>query len=318
MTVRSPGDIILQDALKHLKVDQSSFADAMGMNKASISRLLSGKAAITPEMALRLEAVLNEPAEYWLSLQASYDIEKLRQSASLPTDGLRQLEGIPCSTMSMDMLRDLFDKYRAASEVIPTEEIRAVCSQCGVDNMYYLMRRVDPDRKVFDYPYTAEERGRNALPVLEDTYDFCSDYFDDFFIADEHVFPGEFLDELEDLRKNGNRSHFYRGGYLVWNRKEKTHGYLIMKHVGNMAVPVMKDIAELNKRYGNVVAYACQGAQGCNDGLAITAVVQTVKELRSTPGIFAAIEETTEKWLRKSVKKKIRNRTFGDHCNNFA
>ena len=88
----SPGEVIQRDVLQRLKIDQATFAEAMGMSKASISRILSGKAAITPESALRLEAVLGQPAEYWLRLQVVHDLVKLRGDASFTTIGLKQLD----------------------------------------------------------------------------------------------------------------------------------------------------------------------------------------------------------------------------------
>lgn len=88
----SPGEVIQRDVLQRLKIDQATFADAMGMSKASISRILSGKASITPETALRLEAVLGKPAEYWLKLQVADDLLKLRGDGSFTTIGLKQID----------------------------------------------------------------------------------------------------------------------------------------------------------------------------------------------------------------------------------
>lgn len=88
----SPGEVIQRDVLQRLKIDQATFADAMGMSKASISRILSGKASITPETALRLEAVLGKPAEYWLKLQVADDLLKLRGDGSFTTIGLKKID----------------------------------------------------------------------------------------------------------------------------------------------------------------------------------------------------------------------------------
>jgi len=99
----SPGEVIQRDVLQRLKIDQATFADAMGMSKASISRILAGKSAITPETALRLEAVLGKPAEYWLKLQVADDLAKLRGDGSFTTIGLKKLD-IPVQCQDRDVL----------------------------------------------------------------------------------------------------------------------------------------------------------------------------------------------------------------------
>ena len=312
MTIKSPGEIIQQDALKHLKVDQSTFAGAMGMSPASISRILSGKASITPEAALRLEVVLNEPAEYWLSLQASYDLGKLRQAATFDSTGLKCLEKIPGATLAMDMLKDMFHKYRAKTAKIPLEEIREVCRVCGVDNMYQLMRRVDPDREVFDFHYSPGERGLHGLTLLDDAFDLCSDYFGDVFIEDHHHFPEEFVSAVLNKIKNDSNESIYRSGSLAWNKLESAHGYLVKKYVGNMAIPVEKDLAALNKRFSDVVCYSHVGLRGRPDVFVVTAFVRNIKDLGRVPEIYQALDAIAEKWNSTSVKNHKRDRTFGD------
>lgn len=312
MTIRTPGDVIQHDALKHLKIDQAAFADAMGMSRASISRILSGKAAITPESALRLEVVLNEPAEYWLGLQASYDMAKLRQAATVDTSALKCLEDIPGATLAMDMLRDMFHKYRAKTAKIPLEEIREVCRICDVDNMYRLMRRVDPGREVFDFPYSPGERGMHGLMQLDDAYEQCSDYFGEFFFSDDRPFPPDFVRAVRDKYSDRINESVFRSGYLAWNKQEGTHGYLVTVHVGNMSIPVEKDLLALSKRFDNMACYTSEGLNNGPERLSITAVVRTVKDLDRVPAIHKALKETAEKWHATSVKKLKRDRTFGD------
>lgn len=316
MTIKSPGDIIQQDALKHLKIDQSTFAEAMGMSKASISRMLSGKAAITTETAMRLEVVLNEPAEYWLGLQASYDVAKLKQAATFSKDGLKQLETIPGATLAMSMLTEIFHRYRLPSDKIPIDLLREVCDVCGVDNMFHLMRRVDPLREVFDYPYTPFERGIHGLVSMYDAFDFCSDYFGDLFISEEHSFPDDFLGEYTKNIESDSNSVF-RSGCLVWNKREGVHGYLVKKVVGSMAVPVEKDIEALRKRFSDVECFRYDD-KILRDRFAITAFVRTAKDFKRVPDIYKAFEETAEKWQKTSVKKGNRDRTFGDDSGAFV
>lgn len=63
-----PGDII-QEALDELNVSLREFARAMEIAPSTASRLLTGKAALTPEMAIKLSVVIGSSPEMWLNLQ---------------------------------------------------------------------------------------------------------------------------------------------------------------------------------------------------------------------------------------------------------
>ena len=49
------------------------------MARHTLSRVLHGHAAISPEMAIRLEKAGWSTAEFWLRLQAAYDLAQARQ-----------------------------------------------------------------------------------------------------------------------------------------------------------------------------------------------------------------------------------------------
>ena len=55
------------------------FSKRIGVTRVALSRVLNGKAAISPDMALRLADALGGSAESWLHLQANYDLWKERQ-----------------------------------------------------------------------------------------------------------------------------------------------------------------------------------------------------------------------------------------------
>lgn len=59
----------------------SETARRMGVTRQSLSRLLNGHAGISPSMALALESIGWSNAEFWMRVQASYDLaqEKLRR-----------------------------------------------------------------------------------------------------------------------------------------------------------------------------------------------------------------------------------------------
>ena len=62
--------------LAYYVVDRSitSVAQHLGVTRASLSRILNGRAGISADMALRLADAFDTEAEMWLRLQAQYDL----------------------------------------------------------------------------------------------------------------------------------------------------------------------------------------------------------------------------------------------------
>ena len=77
-----PGAII-QEALDELKVSLREFAKAMDIAPSTASRLLTEKAALTPEMAVKLAVVIGSSAEVWLKLQTVYSLAEVEKSVDV-------------------------------------------------------------------------------------------------------------------------------------------------------------------------------------------------------------------------------------------
>jgi len=86
--VSPPGETIA-DLLKELDWTQKDLAGRLGYSPKHVNQLVSGKAPVTEDTALRLERVLGSTANFWLSREARYrerlaresDREKLEQWA---------------------------------------------------------------------------------------------------------------------------------------------------------------------------------------------------------------------------------------------
>lgn len=74
-----PGPGIKEDCLDPLDLSVTEAARILGVARHTLSRLLNGRAAISPEMAIRLEKAGWSNAAFWLRLQASYDLAQARQ-----------------------------------------------------------------------------------------------------------------------------------------------------------------------------------------------------------------------------------------------
>ena len=57
----------------------SKAAEILKVRRATLSDLLHGKAALTPEMALRIEKAFGPDMNHLLRMQLAYDVAKTRQ-----------------------------------------------------------------------------------------------------------------------------------------------------------------------------------------------------------------------------------------------
>jgi HTH-type transcriptional regulator/antitoxin HigA len=65
---------IIKDELKARGMSQKELASRMDMQTSNLSRFLKGE-NITPAIAAKLEVALDIPAEFWLNLQAQYEVD---------------------------------------------------------------------------------------------------------------------------------------------------------------------------------------------------------------------------------------------------
>ena len=73
-----PGEILLEDVIKPTGITISQAADVLKVSRLTLSKILNGRGGITPNMALRIEAVFGGKADFWLRLQRTYDLEQER------------------------------------------------------------------------------------------------------------------------------------------------------------------------------------------------------------------------------------------------
>lgn len=74
--VSHPGEMVA-DLLAEMNVSARRFALNIGVTPATASRLLSGKTALTPALAIRISAALGSTPEFWMRLQNKYDLHQL-------------------------------------------------------------------------------------------------------------------------------------------------------------------------------------------------------------------------------------------------
>lgn len=77
-----PGAII-QEALDELNVSLREFAKTMDIAPSTASRLLTEKAALTPEMAVKLAVVIGSSADVWLKLQNAHSLAAAERAVDM-------------------------------------------------------------------------------------------------------------------------------------------------------------------------------------------------------------------------------------------
>jgi len=76
-----PGEILRLDVLDELGLSSSTLAKALGVPTNRVTGILNGERAITADTAVRLERYLGTSPEFWLNLQAAYDLGMVRRQA---------------------------------------------------------------------------------------------------------------------------------------------------------------------------------------------------------------------------------------------
>jgi addiction module HigA family antidote len=74
-----PGEVIQEDFLIPLGMTKYRLAQGLGITPTAVGEILAGKRSVTAATALRLSRFLGCSPEFWLGLQAQYDLEEAKR-----------------------------------------------------------------------------------------------------------------------------------------------------------------------------------------------------------------------------------------------
>lgn len=74
MELTHPGEMLKIEIVEGRNLTIAKAADLLGVTRPTLSNVLNGKAAITPNIALRVETVFGGAARFWVRLQSTYDL----------------------------------------------------------------------------------------------------------------------------------------------------------------------------------------------------------------------------------------------------
>jgi antitoxin HigA-1 len=80
MQLEHPGKLLHKNVLPALQLTVSQAARDLLITRQTLHRILSGQAAITPDMATRLEKLCGIPSRFWLERQQLYELARANEA----------------------------------------------------------------------------------------------------------------------------------------------------------------------------------------------------------------------------------------------
>jgi len=77
-----PGVFLKEELIESLGLTVTTASKVLGVTRPALSKLLNGRASLSPEMALRFEKAFGLKMDTLLRMQTSYDIAKTRKTAN--------------------------------------------------------------------------------------------------------------------------------------------------------------------------------------------------------------------------------------------
>jgi antitoxin HigA-1 len=84
-----PGEILKEMVFEPLDLSVTEVADRLAITRVALSRVLNGKAGISPDLAVRLEKAGASTARFWINLQGNYDLWRAMQREQPPIRALQ-------------------------------------------------------------------------------------------------------------------------------------------------------------------------------------------------------------------------------------
>ena len=84
-----PGEMLLEEFLKPMRLTQRELADAMHVPYQRINELVNGRRGMTPSTALRLARFFGVSADFWMKLQLRWDLYNVKQKEAKQLELIR-------------------------------------------------------------------------------------------------------------------------------------------------------------------------------------------------------------------------------------
>ncbi|OGD25798.1 MAG: addiction module antidote protein, HigA family [Candidatus Aminicenantes bacterium RBG_19FT_COMBO_65_30] len=95
-----PGEILSEDFLKPMGISAYRLSKGANIDQTRISEIIRGKRSVTADTALRLARFFGNSPEFWLNLQAHYDLEQKKREMEKDLKKIRPFSPIERSPYS--------------------------------------------------------------------------------------------------------------------------------------------------------------------------------------------------------------------------
>ena len=86
-----PGELPREDVMPALGRTRAEIARLLGVSRQTLHAILTERAPVTPEMALRLGKLCGNGPDLWLALQSRFDLERLSKTKRSEIDAIPTL-----------------------------------------------------------------------------------------------------------------------------------------------------------------------------------------------------------------------------------
>ncbi len=87
-----PGEVLREEFLVPMKLTPYALAQACGVPRTRIERLAREETPVTADTALRLARYFETSAEFWMGMQAQYDLERAQDAAAVALKRIKPRE----------------------------------------------------------------------------------------------------------------------------------------------------------------------------------------------------------------------------------
>jgi antitoxin HigA-1 len=159
--VRHPGAVLFGQFMKPLGISINRLATELRLSQARVSLIVNERRGITVDTAMRLSRLFSTSVQYWIQLQAEYDIQQIREQNSEGLDAIRPfskkvLEPIDPSIYSLSFAPDFVESEEAQPAVpyqnVPVNELS--------EEMKYVYELLSD--KAIHFDILCETSGRSA------------------------------------------------------------------------------------------------------------------------------------------------------------
>lgn len=97
-----PGEVLLEDFMKPLKLSQYRLSKDIGVTPIRISQIVNKKRSITVDTAMRLARYFGTSAAVWLRLQVRYDLEVAERELRERIDREVKVLELPVASLQLE------------------------------------------------------------------------------------------------------------------------------------------------------------------------------------------------------------------------